>query len=321
MQKRNEWLKQRSKIIGASDVAAILGENPFRTNIDVWADKTGRGDFYADNDHLRFGRDVEGAIANLYETRTKRPVRDLGATVVQIHPNIPWLGATLDRLTEVEIIKGENKEIEHLLNETDITGSIVEVPLELKHVGGMFVRKDDWVEDPPSMYQIQVQIQCECYRDENGNRVPFGSLAGMFPGYQLGWTEMARSGEFFEYIFPNIDKFWNHYVAKDIQPPYTPHDRALDSAKSLYPVDNGSTVVLDNTALSLANELQTLTTKIGEYQKEKKQIQTELRLLLGESTFGSLPDGTFLSLKTQNVKEYTVKARTQRVLRRTKEIK
>lgn len=305
MQNRLEWLEQRSQIIGASDVAAILGENPFRTNIDVWMDKTGRGNFDADADHLRFGRDVEGAIANLYETRTKRPVRDLGATMVQIHPDIPWLGATLDRLTAID----------------DESGNLIEVPLELKHVGGMFVKKDEWTDDPPSMYQIQVQIQIQCWRDENGYRAPIASLAGMFPGYQLGWVEMARSDDFFEHIFPQLDEFWNHYVAKDIQPPYLPHDRALDTAKALYPVDNGSTVKLDNDALRLANELATLTTKIGECDKDKKQIQAELRLLIGASTFGELPDGTFLSLKTQNVREYIVKARTQRVLRRTKRMK
>lgn len=305
MQNRTEWLQQRSKIIGASDVAAILGENPFRTNIDVWMDKTGRGQFDFDNDHLKFGRDVECAIAGLYETRTKRPVRDLGATVVQVHPDVPWLGATLDRLTIIE-------------NEV---GATCEVPLELKHVGGMFVRKAEWEDDPPSMYQIQVQIQCQCYRDDDGIKPPFGSLAGMFPGYQLGWIEIERSDSFFDTIYPTLDEFWNHYVKKDICPPLLQHDKSLDSVRRLYPMSNGETVVLDNAALRLADERAKLTTMIGEYEKEKKQIEAELRAIIGSATWGSLPDGTFLSLKEVNKKEYTVKAQQYRMLKRTKVMK
>lgn len=321
MQTRNEWLENRSKMIGASDVAAILGENPFRTNIDVWMDKTGRGNFDFDNDHLAFGRDVEGAIAGLYNRRTNRPVRDLGATVVQVHPDIPWLGATLDRLTTIEIVKGENGQIEHLLKDTDIPHAMIEVPLELKHVGGMFVKKDDWVDDPPSMYQIQCQIQMQCWRDENGYRSQIASLAGMFPGYQLGWVEMERSDEFFEHIFPTLDEFWNHYVKKDIQPPYIPHERALDTAKRLYSAENGKTVALNERALYLANEMARLTSEIGDRGKEKEQIQAELRLMMGDNTFASLPDGTFLTLKTTSKKEYTVAATSYRTLRRTKRLR
>lgn len=305
MQTRNEWLENRSKMIGASDVAAILGENPFRTNIDVWMDKTGRGNFDFDNDHLAFGRDVEGAIAGLYNRRTNRPVRDLGATVVQVHPDIPWLGATLDRLSLVECPDGIMRWI----------------PTELKHVGGMFVKKDEWVEDPPSMYQIQVQIQCECYRDDDGNRVDYGSLSGMFPGYQLGFIEMERSSEFFEHIYPTLDEFWNHYVKKDIQPPYIPHERALDTAKRLYSAENGKTVALNERALYLANEMARLTSEIGDRGKEKEQIQAELRLMMGDNTFASLPDGTFLTLKTTSKKEYTVAATSYRTLRRTKRLR
>lgn len=305
MIERNEWLAARKKMIGASDVAAILGENPFRTNIDVWMDKTGRGQFDFDNDHLKFGRDVEGAIAGLYETRLQRPVKDLGATVVQIHPDIPWLGATLDRLTTVQVE----------------TGGSIEIPLELKHVGGIGVNKADWEDDPPAMYQIQVQIQCECYRDEKNNKPFCGSLAGMFPGYQLAWGELERSIEFFETIFPVLDEFWNYNVAKDIAPKLLEHDRNLDTMRRLYPNENGKTMLLDSTVLHLVNERDALSTQIGEYTKEKKQIEAELRSILCDYSFGALPDGTFLTLKEQHRKEYVCKASSFRVLRRTKRLK
>ncbi len=37
-----EWLKERSKGIGGSDAACILGLNPYKTNVELWKEKTGR---------------------------------------------------------------------------------------------------------------------------------------------------------------------------------------------------------------------------------------------------------------------------------------
>ena len=36
-----EWLEERNKIIGGTDISAILGLNKLKTPYDVWADKTG----------------------------------------------------------------------------------------------------------------------------------------------------------------------------------------------------------------------------------------------------------------------------------------
>lgn len=36
------WLKERSKGIGGSDAACILGLNPYKTNVELWKEKTGR---------------------------------------------------------------------------------------------------------------------------------------------------------------------------------------------------------------------------------------------------------------------------------------
>lgn len=37
-----EWLQERHQGIGGSDVAAILGKNPYKTNLELWREKTGR---------------------------------------------------------------------------------------------------------------------------------------------------------------------------------------------------------------------------------------------------------------------------------------
>lgn len=39
---REQWLEERKKGIGGSDSAAVLGLNPYMTNVDLWQIKTGR---------------------------------------------------------------------------------------------------------------------------------------------------------------------------------------------------------------------------------------------------------------------------------------
>lgn len=38
----SDWHKGRSKGIGGSDAAAIIGQNPYKTNLELWREKTGR---------------------------------------------------------------------------------------------------------------------------------------------------------------------------------------------------------------------------------------------------------------------------------------
>jgi len=37
-----EWLKAREMGIGGSDASAVVGMNPYKTNIDLFEEKTGR---------------------------------------------------------------------------------------------------------------------------------------------------------------------------------------------------------------------------------------------------------------------------------------
>ena len=37
----SEWLKHRDRI-GGSDASAVVGLNPYKTNQDLWREKTGR---------------------------------------------------------------------------------------------------------------------------------------------------------------------------------------------------------------------------------------------------------------------------------------
>lgn len=65
---RDEWLKNRVKGIGGSEIAAVIGLNPWCSNVELWEYKTGRAERPAvsNEEAVRYGRNAEGLIRTLY---------------------------------------------------------------------------------------------------------------------------------------------------------------------------------------------------------------------------------------------------------------
>ena len=66
---REEWLKHRVKYIGGSDCAAIVGQNPWKSNVELWLEKTGQvmAPDISDNPNVKFGTEAEPIIRELFK--------------------------------------------------------------------------------------------------------------------------------------------------------------------------------------------------------------------------------------------------------------
>ena len=64
---REEWLKGR-KTIGGSDIAAVLGESPWMSNVDLWRLKTGRAEpkDLSRNELVVYGQKAEELLRDLF---------------------------------------------------------------------------------------------------------------------------------------------------------------------------------------------------------------------------------------------------------------
>jgi predicted phage-related endonuclease len=271
--------------------------DPRRGPLAVYESKV-HGHSQEDNDWMRFGRDVEGAIANMYAAKTKRDVEDLGGTWFQPHSSVSFLSSTLDRIT----FKGVPGDFEKHMSEPG-------APLELKNIGD-FSSAKAYEEDPHIHHQIQLQIQMACLGS------PWGSLAALFPGYNLVWKDIERNNEFLDEVYPALEDFWRCVVDKT--PPPVESHRDLEVVKRLYPAASGETVVLDNEMIELAGMWENSKSQSKEIERWQKETEAKLRAAIGDATWGALPDGTFLSLKTTKRKGYVVDDTEFRVLRRMK---
>lgn len=65
---RKQWLEERKKGIGGSDAAAVLGLNPYMTNVDLWKIKTGRKDQedISNKPFVKYGTEAEKHLVELF---------------------------------------------------------------------------------------------------------------------------------------------------------------------------------------------------------------------------------------------------------------
>lgn len=107
---REEWLKARQKGIGGSDAAAVLGISPWKSNVQLWEEKTGitEPEDISEKEVVRFGKESEAAIRQLFQLdfpEYKVSYDEFGMIANQ--PDCPFIFATLDgELTDQNGRKG-----------------------------------------------------------------------------------------------------------------------------------------------------------------------------------------------------------------------
>lgn len=94
-----EWLQLRLKGIGGSEAAAVIGQSPWCSNVELWKRKTGRATApdIANNEAVQYGHDAEPLIRGLFalDYAHKYKTEYLGEFDMVYHPKHPFIFATL----------------------------------------------------------------------------------------------------------------------------------------------------------------------------------------------------------------------------------
>ena len=101
-----EWLKERQKGIGGSDVGAIMGVNKWKSAFEIYLDKPEEiTEEKESSEAAHFGTILEDIVAKEFTLRTGKKVRKDNRHLV--HKNYPFMVANIDRR-----IVGENAILE-----------------------------------------------------------------------------------------------------------------------------------------------------------------------------------------------------------------
>ncbi len=175
-QKSDAWLSLRNNMLTASDVASVLGVNPYETPDDVMYKKCGfrkRGDWSA----TEHGNRYEAEARDIYCEKYNETAHEIG---VVPHPVHTWLGGSPDGITESE------KLIE------------IKCPLRRKITP-----------EVPKYYIPQVQLLMEILDLETCDFIQYKP-----DPYEFVVTRIDRDRDWFARSLPVMRSFWDRVIER-----------------------------------------------------------------------------------------------------------
>lgn len=95
---REEWLQGRGRHIGGSDASACVGMNPYKTNVELWEEKTGRHQpiDISDKDYVMYGIQAELYLRQLFALDFPEYKVTYDDNNMFLNSDYPWMHASLD---------------------------------------------------------------------------------------------------------------------------------------------------------------------------------------------------------------------------------
>ena len=95
---RKEWHLLRKKGIGASEAAAVIGLSPYKTNVELWEEKTGRREpeDISDKPYVKYGTEAEKHLRALFALDFPQYEVNYKDFDMRYNSDYPFIFATLD---------------------------------------------------------------------------------------------------------------------------------------------------------------------------------------------------------------------------------
>lgn len=193
-QNREEWLDIRKCGIGSSEVATIVGLNPWETPYQLWRRKIGLDEPKQENAAMRNGHHLEDAVSRMWNDATGREIIKRSAIDWIIRDNDrPYLQVSPDRTYWL----GESRSPE--------AKGILEIKTTRMKVDP---------EDLPKYWfcQVQYQLGVAGYTQ--------GSLAWLSAGqgFDFGYQDLKFVPDFFDWIKDEVSRFWTDNILGGQEP-------------------------------------------------------------------------------------------------------
>ncbi len=266
---REDWLIVRKQGIGSSDAAAAVGLNPYKSQLELWLEKTGRDaglpkiDPNDEESPAYWGNILEPIVAAHYTKRTGNRVRRINAVLQHPDPELSWMLANIDR---------------------EVTGASDVQILECKTAGINGARL--WKEGVPEYVQLQVHHQLAVTGKQAAD------VAVLLAGQHLEIHRIVRDETLIGRLISLERGFWR-YVEADTPPPADGSESAEHGLRCLYPADLGQTVDFsqDRNLSACFADLLAVRQSIAEQEKLEAQLKQTLQQAIGDASSARFETG------------------------------
>jgi putative phage-type endonuclease len=281
---RKTWLALRKQDVTASDVAAVFGLHPYRTPLQLWADKSGVDMATAENAAMRRGRWLEDAV--IAACQDEHPDWNIVKPRVYVRAPAYRIGCTPDAIAD-------------------------NVVVQCKTVAASIFRTQ-WQDGPPAHYQLQALTEAMLMAAE---RAVLAVLVTSAFGADYHEFDVPRHPAAEAKILEAVPGFWR--TIERGEAPKAEYAEDYDLLAKLHAPDDALgplDLSQDNYAGALLLERERLMAEKSAAEKRLDEIKGELVEKLRGHTVAALP-GWKISHKIQHRKETVQKASSFPVLR------
>jgi len=268
---REDWLEQRKKGIGGSDLATIMGVNPWGTLRDLYYTKRGIKGAVSTSDNdgnwvaMEVGNLLEPLVAKIFAHKTGfKPVED---KILYAHPDHPFMFANLDFRFEIE----------HDWTAPDGTVFPAGTKALLECKTTNYHAKEKW---EGGTIPVNYEYQMRHYMAVMDVDVCFiACLSGNSEG-DFVWRYLIRDLDIEADIVAMETDFWQNNVLAGVEPSYTESsDLVLESLrKHLGQPDKGQPdITLDSGWADTITEYEHLKTKKADAEKKVAALKEEMK--------------------------------------------
>ena len=311
-EQRAAWLEGRRKGIGGSDVAAVLGLNPWKTPLEVWNDKLGLSEDKGISEPAYWGTVLEDTVAKEFQLRTGMKIQKVSHQFAD--PETPWAIANIDRAIINPEIAGKVRpllKVEEIEKYADITGveRIIntDVAFEAKTANAftadlwgpsqeLEIKQDNIKTEHviPLYYETQVQWYSGILK-----------LKGMYLAVLIGGSDFRMywidsRPDVFRAIKEKCSKFWNENVLKKIPP----DPINIDDVLQLYGQSNGKAMEAKGDLAIDYGEYARLNGEIKELKKQQDALKTKIAISMRDNEILTLDGKKVLTYKTQTSRHF-----------------
>jgi putative phage-type endonuclease len=246
--------ERRRAFLGASEVAAICGLDPFKSALDIWGEKKGLL-CSRESDAADMGNELEPLLLARYARKRCVGLRRVG-TLLGPHP----LAATPDSITEEARPRN----------------------VQCKAVGRYMA--DHWDNGVPDY--VQVQTQAEMYVAE----LDVTDVVALICSTDYRVLEVPRDDRVIGHLVEICSAWWAEYIEGDTLPELDGSETARAILNAMHP-DLGEAIKADADLISLATQHEAQAVQLAALKEQHETTRNLIRLRMVGATRAVWPGG------------------------------
>lgn len=252
---RQEWLNAREDGIGSSDIATIVGLNPYETPYQLYRRKRGMDAPKTETFAMRAGHYLEDAVSRFYSDESGRSIiKSSAGDWIAYDEKRPHLRVSPDRLYLRE--GHSNSKANRGILECKTTQKIIDP------------------DDLPQQWICQLQYQLGVMG------LQYGSLAWLTAGRNFGYKDLEFVPDFYAWLTEEATTFYEKNIKGGIEPEIANvNDAILKYARHT----DGKTIEIDDDMFDIINELKSVKEQLQTVEEKKYELESRVKMLFADA--------------------------------------